>query len=347
MKKALKYSLLGLVALAALLVIMGCPPGVTVEIKTLKGETIGYITSGNGLDYYQYVFNDDGTGGTWETGSYSFGFPTESAATSGNYTDQDWYMTDGSRGSFTYDSETEMVTATTDERYFPKDGETFPFYTDEYAWDSITREELGFAAAAAGDTYSETMVMPAFFNFDHPYLIGFNRVTEDGNDWAYTAQTTEATTSGGTTETVVEDQTLTYTITEDQIIRNETTVTTTTIGGTTDTETQTYIRTYTITNFFLVGAETGDKPFDQVWKKGNEVSFLLEQTKYENIWYEGTTPPTAPTVDPVDGFATNSGATFSYYLDMRGGNTNQYDIRHAGTAFFDTGDLGYAYRGLD
>ncbi len=348
MKKTTKLILTMLAAALVLFGVMSCKPGFTVRVGSLKGETILFITDGNGKNYVTFTFNDDASGGTWETGRFDFGFPTESDATIGDYTLKEWYMTGGDRGTFTYDKETERMTSIITHVWKLKDGEQGapPHYKDEYDWATYTESELGYGVPA-GDSATWTEVADTFLSYDTPTLKGFLDQGDDTNRWGYYQSTTETETVSGSTTTTVTETTETYTITETEVVYDKTEVITETVdSGTPARETFREISTYRVNNFFVSGKATESAAFDTVWKEGNEVTFLLERTKYEDIWYEGENPPSAPTVDESTGEGTNSGATFSYYIDLRGGTAPEWAFIHAGATIFMNTEFIYSYRGL-
>ena len=342
--------MIGLIALLTFAGVMSCKPGVTIAVRSLKGETILFITGGNGLNYEQYVFNDDATGGEWEWMTYTFDYPDQSAKDSGKYSDKEWYKTGGEKGSFTYDEETGRTTTVTTHVYKRKEGAEGPppWFKNDYDWATYTESEIGYGHAA-DESASLTKEADSFFNNDQPMLEGFISQGDDTNQWRHYKKITENVTEAGTTtdtETVV---TRTYTITETQCVYDYTVVVTETVdNGTPTKETARYISTYDVNNFFIGGEETGDTAFDKAWKEGNEVTFMLERTKYEEIEYEGDTEPDPPSsIDDTTGIGEKSDTTYRYTINMTGGATAEWAFLHAGENIFMTSEFQSSNRGLE
>ena len=350
MKRTTKWIVIGLIALLTFAGVMSCKPGVTIAVRSLKGETILFITDGNGLNYVQYVFNDDATGGEWEWVTYTFDYPDQDAKDRGKYDEQEWYKTGGEKGTFTYDEETGRTTTVTTHVYKRKEGAEGPppWFKNDYDWATYTQSEIGYGHAA-DESASKSVEQDSFFNNDQPMLEGFISQGEDTNQWRYYKKTTENVTEAETTtdtETVVTE---TYTITETQCVYDYTVVVTETVdGGTPTKETARYISTYDVNNFFIGGEETGDTAFDKAWKKGNEVTFMLERTKYEVIEYEGDTEPDPPSsIDDTTGIGEKSDTTYRYTINMTGGATAEWAFLHAGENIFRTSEFQSSNRGLE
>ena len=289
-------------------VITACNPYL-LSVWQLKGETFVFITNANGLDYISFTFNDDGISGTMETGSYTYGFATEAADTSGLYTDQSWYMNSGTRGSFTYDEETGTTTTTVTEEYARIPGVSTR-YEDDYSWRgylAIQIESNGNVTAA-----SQTITQTVVFNSDSTDYDWF--FIKDGesswrNSWE---EATSITAAGVVTDTTSTDTTV-LTIVAGSLTSSRTIADYEKVGADTPTySTRVRNNSYTITNFYISGKETGDTEFDNAWKSGNTVTFLGQGDVRERIDYEGSTAPDAsfaPAVDGVTGIGNASGGT--------------------------------------
>ena len=150
-----------------------------------------------------------------------------------------------------------------------------------------------------------------------------------------------------------EEYTYTYTISENTIYNNNIEVISEQVGSA-DAYIETTISntSYDVTNFFLTGEETGDKTFDEVWAEGNSVTFMLAKTKYEEIYYEGTTAPsTAPTVSNSTAIGSSSGGTsgtdaWSWDIDetISSGNVTLTNLGDSMTYSY---LLYYSFRGLE
>jgi hypothetical protein len=349
MRKMLKLGTLILITALVFFGVMSCKKGVTIDVKSLDGETILYITDGNGKNYTTYTFNEDGTGGTWEWGVYTYDYPDQSAYDSSTYTDKEWFMNGGEKGTFSYNEETGRVTTTVTHVWKLKDGEGGPppHFKNDYAWATYTEDVLGYGHPA-DDSASKVIETDTFFNYDTPMLIGYLSQGDDTNQWRYYEKTTESETEAGTTTVTVTEETTTYTITGTEVVRDGIRVETETVdGGTPTKETWRDRYTYTLNNFFIGGEDTGDTEFDKAWREGNEVTLLLEETKYEDIYYEGDSEPDPPSViDDTTGIGTNSNGTYSYTVYEMRGQTAKWAFLHAGDAIFETYYFDYSYKGL-
>ena len=350
-KKGINFFLIGFILVLAAAAFMNCKPGgFVLGERDLRGETMVYMLNGNGKDYYKLEFNDEGTGGDFEEVGYRFDFPDQEAYNSGNYTDKDWFMNDGSRGVFTYDPETHIVEISFTEAYTEKEGASPPYFAEDYNWVSYRTAALGYTAPP-DDKASGTHEIVMCFNNDSPLIYPFIRQGEESSVWKYWQKTEEVTEIGGIKTVEVDETSYTFTITEDQFLYDDTRVETVTVdGGTPDIETDRIKETYTVNGFFLQGEDTTEMEFAEVWKEGNKVTFLVEQTKYEDIEYEGDTEPDPPSVDPGTGEGDNSGPTFHYriYEDRSDPNLDMksYSFMHQGDVMFYTMQLIDSYRGV-
>lgn len=356
MKKVTRFLIFaGIVSLLTAGVISCKKGGATIEVKNLKGETLIYIIGGNGSDYIQFTFGDDGTSGTWETMSYTFGYSTAEDETSGKYTDKRWFENEGYRGGFTFNETTYLTTLVYSEVYTLKDGATTT-YEKDYEWRDIKFDDTpdvypyghGLGPSAADeDSVLYTEVKSFAFSPDKPELLAYISQGEESNDWVQTMNSTREVTQGGITNTYVMNYTMTNTISENSFVTDDLTVETVTLGDADPEKTTSRsIYTYNINDVFLIGEVTGDNSFEDIWKEGNAATFLLERTKYESINYTGDTPPEAPDPDETSGYGETTTDDGTYTIWLAGGYDTTKSRSHEGMFLLDPDDLTSAFRGL-
>jgi hypothetical protein len=341
--------LLAVLVLAAFLV-AGCNGPFILGERDLKGAVLTYIVDGNGLDYATLIFNEDGTGGTFEDGSYTFGFATEAAETSGKYSDQSWYMDDGTRGTFTYNPETYLTIVEVTHDYAQKADATTTF-EDDYEW----RTNLSVQQDSNPDIteYSMTQELYLVLNSDFSPVgeDAFGVLLQSGGTWQNEMVMTATTTENGETTIETSEIRIEMTITGTEITTSNTMIMTEQVG-TADPTVQTFITdtTYAVNDFFIAGQETGDVTFEEAWKEGNSVTFLAETTEEQTITYEGdTAPATPPTVDETTGIGSDSDSDtgWSWQIDRTGGETEEFAFTHFGDVIIANESFTYAYRGLE
>jgi len=136
------------------------------------------------------------------------------------------------------------------------------------------------------------------------------------NTWTTSMGYSENATVDGILQSMSMTNDITSTITEGSMVSYQKTTYVQTIGSTVDTSYEEYTDTYKITHAFIVGKDdSADETFADVWKKGNTVTFQMEQTGYTEIGYT-TTVPAAPTVG-TDGTGT-TGVRYTdpwYYIN--------------------------------
>ena len=352
MKKGVNFFLLGFVLILAAAAFMNCKPGgFSLDVRDLRGETIVYMLNGNGKDYYSFEFDDEGTGGNFEEVRYTFDFPDQEGYNSGNYTDKEWFMYDGSRGMFTYDPETHIVEINFTESYTEKEGASSPYFAEDYNWVSYKTAALGYHAPP-DDKASSSVETYMSFNNDSPLIYPIVRQGEESNVWKYWQKSETVKEVAGVKTVEVGEKFTIFTITEDQFLHDNSQIEETRVDGVvTSIETDRYVETFTVNGFFIKGEETTGKEFADVWKEGNTVTFLLEQTKYEDIWYKGDTEPDPPPVDPVTGEGDNSAPTLYHYRIYEDKSHPKLDMQtfsfvHQGDVIFYTTQLIDSYRGV-
>ena len=321
MKSWLKLLCIGLIGAA---VLAACSPAFVMGTGDLKGKVFTYYAAGfggaNGHDKTIVTFDSTGAAGTFEYLVFEFGYATQAAATSGKYTDKTWFQTSGSfKGTFTYNADTFAFSSTTTEYYDAKSGITLitPANTvaaADYAYQSAL---LHWTPTYPGLTaYSETRAGTTQFNLNNMSTVLMKGIA--ANSWVGNTKTTTTVTATTSVSTVV-DATHTVTIADGSFVDDTLTVMTLTVGTaapTVTTEQSTY--NASIEKYFLVGGDTSDKKFADVWKKGNTATFQLLQNRYTHILYIGATAPTAPTPDTTTGIGgTNGFVAPVYYIDAR------------------------------
>lgn len=353
MKKRLMVT--GFALLIAALSLSGCRPSLWLNERDVRGETITYYTSSNGQDYVTYTFDETGRAGEYETGSFDWDYPTEEAYNGGKHTEKKWVMTEGQKGTFEWDLETLLMTQTLSRAWGVADGAT-PIYSDisgdhfaeeDYEWQDM---KYGLIGPSAGDDDSASIVWETYFipNADNPQPEIMKRMEEGSDSWEYYFKYTVTKTEAGVTTTTYTEVETVRQITAAAVTGRMEKVEYEKVGNM-DPDITTNIDEieYTVTDIFLVGEETGDKEFEDIWKEGNEASFLLERTKKSSIEYTDGTPPAKPDVDPDTGIGETVEGSGDYYkIYEYGGETHKMNLAHFGDFLVDSDSLGSASRGV-
>lgn len=326
----------------------------TYSNSDLQGKVITYYAtfgsgSPNGYDNTVLTFDSTGKSGTFESQSFTHNFATQSAYTSGKYTDKTWFQNGGAQGTFTYDADTNALSLTATSEYGPKKGAVALNGASLYAAADYSYQDLNtYFANSYGTTVtgaSMSMSATISLNADKGYLVYAQGSAS--NSWVTTMSTSLAATIAGTAYSSAMNNTDTLTISDGTIVEDDLGVFTTTIGSTTTKSTSEYIYNNTILHQFIVGQDDkSDETFSDVWKKDNAVTFQVQQNKGTEINYTGNTPPTAPTVDPTSGTGyTYVDASNNYWIDQNV-YTDQYDLTNKDTYIFRTDQADSAARAL-
>jgi hypothetical protein len=301
----------------------------------------GKIMAGNGHDYNKAVFNDEGTGGTFEDAGFTYAFPDAAAETSGTYQDKAWFQNWGMRGTFTYDPSTFTSSSRITDVYVLNGAGLDP-YEANYSWRDVKFDVIGLHADP-GDTATWTGEVNLVYMPDS-VTPAYVRTSPESTEWKFHQDFTEVFVESGTPTTRTELKGSTFTLEENTLIW-ERTIDTTETGKPDEHEINT--KEYTVLHFFPEGESSDTITFADAWKAGNTVTFELEQERQTIIEYTGSTPPSPPTVDPGTGEGGSydgDPTTPEYYIDERSGNTVMLTFAHYGE--FIVAEWNHAYRGM-
>lgn len=274
MKKILA-SLLVSLALAGIVLSCAVPFDMT---KNLKGETLTF-TDADGMETI-FVFSADGKTGTFEMKVSSYDYATQALATADVYSTKTLVQVFGMKGTFTYDENTRDAVVTLTEQYGPTG-------TDPYV--QAYQPMLTIAKLGDPDLTAVSMTINAKLLFTQDYYYGFSMGEGYGlytgsGPYVSTQKMSTSMTSGGVISTSEETTTTTLTISATEI-KNFTTITMVTKTGTAEavTDTEMYNYTYRVSKYFELGSTDEGKSFSDIWKEGKIVTFLVDQTREEQI----------------------------------------------------------------